>query len=173
MIDWVKVLLERRLKRVGVQTLIDILIVGSVELLKVKLTLLVVLSLLLLLLKHRHESRRAGVVQSHRVLVQQLDQQCLVVGQVSQSCTRKMTRVWLSLIYRWHHLTHSLQTWMILLKQRIHVRLQSLDIALDDGEVVRVFLTGLVDSVVSRVRRFIRTRFTAETGFWFGFALLR
>lgn len=53
------------------------------------------------------------------------------------------------------------------------MRLQSLDIALNDGEVVRVLLARLVDAIIARVRRFIRARLAPETGFWFGLALLR
>lgn len=52
------------------------------------------------------------------------------------------------------------------------MRLYSLDIALNDGEIVSVFFACLVNAIVSRIRRLVRAGLTAETGFWFGFALL-
>jgi hypothetical protein len=78
----------------------------------------------------------------------------------------------LSLFQRRHHLRHSLHTRMRLLQERIHVRLQSLDIALNNSEIVRVLLARLMDAIVARVRRLIRARLAAETRFWFGLALL-
>lgn len=75
MINRVEVLFEWRFEGFGVETLVDILIIRSVELLIVKLVLLVALDLLrLLLLKDRHEAGSVGVVQPDRILVEQLNE---------------------------------------------------------------------------------------------------
>lgn len=61
---------------------------------------------------------------------------------------------------------------MRLLQERVHVRLESLDIALDDGKVVRVLLARLVDAVVASVGRLVRARLAPKAGLWFRLALL-
>lgn len=52
------------------------------------------------------------------------------------------------------------------------MRLETFDIALNDGEIVRVLLARLVDSVVAGVRRLVRARLATETRLWFGLDLL-
>lgn len=52
------------------------------------------------------------------------------------------------------------------------MRLESLDIALDDGKVVRVLLARLVDAVVASVGRLVRARLAPKAGLWFRLALL-
>lgn len=81
MVDGIKVLFKWRLESFGIESLIDILISRSVDLLIVQLALLISLSLLLLLLlKQRHETGSIGACQSDGVLMKQLNKQSLIVS---------------------------------------------------------------------------------------------
>lgn len=152
---WIKVLFEGRLEGVGIESLIDLLTVRAVDLLlKVQGTVLIRLSLLLLLLLllyHWKETSSTGWIRT----VKELNQEGLIVCQVGESSAGKMTG-------RVARKTCLIETWnaersrrWIVLEERFHVRLETLDVALHDGQVVGVLLTRLVDAVVSSVGRLI------------------
>lgn len=145
----VEVLFEGRLEGVRVQALINLLAVRTVDLLlEVQRALLTILSLLLLL-KHWKEVGR----WSDAALLKELNQQRLIVGDVCERSAWEMTGVcW---IHSWNAEWVHASPLRIVLKEGLHLRLKTLNIALHHRQIVRVLLARLVDAIIASVRRLI------------------
>lgn len=151
----IKVLFEGWLEGVRIESLIDLLVIRAIDLLlKVQGTVLIRLSLLLLcllLLNHWKEASSTRWICT----VKKLNQERLIICQISESSARQMARCIARktcLIETWN--AECRRRWIVL-EERFHVRLEPLDVALHDSQIVSVLLTCLVNAIVSSIGRLI------------------